>query len=77
MTAERLAVLEAEVRRNKTDLDEFFEFVRRHMEKEERDRAELIKLMQETKTRVDRMIFFISGVASTTAIVWGVIKVLI
>jgi len=74
---QRIAVAENEISHNKKDLDEFFSFVRAHMEKEEKDRAELIALMQRLKTRVDRQTFFVSGVAATIAVVWTIAKVLI
>lgn len=74
---QRLAVLENEVTHHKHDLDEFFEFVRRHMEREEKDRAELIELIQQIKRRGDRQAYFISGVGAAIAVIWTVLKVII
>ena len=71
---ERLAILENELAHNKQDNDKFFKFLREHMEKENTDRTELVRIMGSIKTRVDRQTFFVSGVAFTIIAVWGVAK---
>ena len=70
----RIAVLENEIKHAQRDLDEFFEYVRRHMDKEEKDRAELIALIGKIKTRGDIQTYFTSGVIATIGVLWTVFK---
>jgi len=47
------------------------------MKKEEKDRSEMLDIMQKLKTRIDKQTFFISGVAATIIVVWALVKLLI
>ena len=75
--AQRLAVLENEIEHTKNDLNEYFEYVRMHLEEEKKLRTEMIDLVQHIKQQNDRRIYFVSGVIAAIAVTWSVIKVFV
>ena len=72
---ERLAVLENEVKHTNHDIDEFFEFVRKHMEREEVDRLEMIEILQKLRMKIARQTYFVSGIMCAIAAIWSIAKV--
>jgi hypothetical protein len=75
--AQRLAVLENEIEHTKNDLNEYFEYVRKHLEEEKKHRAEMIELVQQVKQSNDKRIYFVSGVIAAIAVTWSVVKVFV
>jgi uncharacterized coiled-coil protein SlyX len=71
---ERLAVLETETDHTRKDINKLFDFMREHMQREEQNRAELLQLMQQLKTRVDRQTAFVSGAMFMIVVLWSLIK---
>jgi len=70
---ERIAVLEAKLERNETDITKLFDFLRDHMEKEEHDRAEFLKMLAEIDTVIKKQKSFLGGVVFAISSVWAIV----
>lgn len=74
---ERIAVLEAKLSRNEIDITKLFQFIRDHMEKEEKhmektekDRKELLTKIDDIEDTLTHQKSFIGGMMFTVSAVW-------
>lgn len=70
---ERIAVLEAKLERNELDITKLFDFLRDHMEKEEKDRAEFLEKLGDIDTIIKKQKSFLGGVVFAISAVWAIV----
>ena len=70
---ERLAVLESKLDRNEKDITKLFDFIRAHMDREERDRADFLDQLTAIKTTINTQKSFVGGMIFAVTSLWAVI----
>ena len=68
-----MAVLEAKLDRNEKDITKLFDFIRDHMEREERDREKFLSQLTAIKTTITTQKSFVGGVIFAVTSLWAVI----
>jgi len=70
---ERIAVLEAKLERNEIDITKLFDFLRDHMEKEEKDRHEFLEKLGDIDLMIKKQKSFLGGVVFAISSVWAIV----
>jgi len=70
---ERIAVLESLAKRQNLDISALFTALRDHMDKEDRDRKELMENIAEIKDSQHRQKSFVGGVIFAVSSVWALL----
>lgn len=67
---ERIAILETLLKESRDEIRELYSLIKEHMEREEKEREELLVLLSKQKG-------FIAGVSSVVSLIWTVLVVAI
>ena len=70
---ERIASLEAKLDRNERDIVALFEFIRKHMEKEDKHNETLMAHISKIEGRMDKQKNFVGGIVFTVSSLWFVV----
>jgi len=71
MTAdERIAVLEAKLERNEVDITKLFDFIREHMDREEKDRELFLRELSDIRGTIKNQKSFVGGMIFTISAIW-------
>jgi len=69
---ERIAVLEAKLERNELDITKLFDFIRQHMEQEEKDRVIFLSKLGRIDNTIKNQKSFVGGIVFAVSGAWVV-----
>lgn len=69
---ERVAVIEAESRRNQKDINSLHKMFRTHMEREEKDRSTIMNEIHDLKEMHIKQKSFVGGIVLTVSALWAI-----